>query len=196
MKLNEENHPGICSVCSVRPFFIAVFAGLSCLICVSCHTSRQVSQVSTTERHEVFDSIAETDTCSVVGNTTFIDSATVNIQESRTDTIRIDRDSVGRPTLIIWSRNSNFIGRLTDANFSKLNLTRSHTTAERKTTGTVDHTDKKEKESTTEIHSFLSIATVIGWIFLSLILIYLIYILIVNLWPHLKKLISSRLLKK
>lgn len=166
---------------------LLLIAGLLCLVCGSCRSSSKVASLSTAELHEVSDTVAAIDTLCVTATNTGTDTASAIIREARRDTIRIDRDSVGRPKVIIWSGAADFQGQFTLKELSHFNLTGFHSSVHSQNTATLDHFDEEEKESTTEIHATLPIATVTYWVLLSLVVIYLIYIVVTNLWPHMKK---------
>lgn len=192
MKIYEA-HKNIYRVSSSRAGVVVLSGVILCIICVGCRSSRSISQISTTERHEVFDNTSATDSLDLTGSVEEADTAAVNINESSNDTIKIERDDAGRPVLIVWNHNANLLGTFGSSKISDLAFTGFHTADRNKSTGTVDDLDQKKEESKTEIDPALPLEKIIGPIILGLVIIYVIYVIIADgIWPSLKKSIFSR----
>ncbi len=196
MKKYEVNK-SIYRVSSLRAGAIVLYCVILCCLCVGCRSSRSISQSSTTERHEIFDNTAVGDTLDLTGSVAESDTAAASINENSTDTIRIERDDAGRPVLVIWNHNANLLGTFGSSKISDLAFTGFHSSESHETSGTVDDIDQKKEESKTEIDPALPLEKFIGPILLGLVILYVIYVIIVDgIWPHLKKLISTRLSNK
>lgn len=164
-----------------------------CWLSTGCRSSRTASQISTTERHEVFDSTSAVDTLDLTGSVASADTASVNITESSNDTIKIERDDAGRPVLVIWNHNANLLGTFGSSKNYDLDFTRFHSSDENKSAGTEDNLEHKAEESKTEIDPSIPIDFIVGPIMLGLVIIYVIYVMIADgLWPSLKKSIFSK----
>lgn len=187
MKIYEV-HKNIYRVSSLRAGIIFLSGVILCFMCVGCRSSRSISQISTTERHEVFDNTIATDSLDLTGSVEEADTAAVNINESRNDTIKIERDDAGRPVLIVWNHNANLLGTFGSSRISDLTFTGFHTTDRNKSTGTVDDIDQKKEESKTAIDPALPLKKIIVSILLGLVILYVIYVIITDgIWPSLKK---------
>lgn len=192
-----EVYKSIRRVSSLRPVAIVFYCVALCFLCVCCRTTRSVSQSSTTERHEVFDNKTASDTLDLTGSVVQSDTASVSINETSNDTIKIQRDEAGRPILIIWNHDANLLGAFKNSKLSNLDFTGFHTSGRNKSTGTVDDLDQKKEESKTEIDPSLPLEKIIGLILIGLAILYVIYVIIADgVWPHLKKSIFSRLSNK
>jgi len=175
-------------VSALRAVAIVLYCAVFCMVCYSCKSSRAVSQISTTERHEVFDNIAAADTLDLTGAIAESDTAAVNIKENSNDTIKIERDDAGRPVLIVWNHNANLLGTFGRSTFSDLDFTGFHTSGRSESAGTVDDFNKKEEESKTEIDAAIPLETLIGLPLLGLVILYILYVIIADgVWPKLKK---------
>lgn len=191
--MTNHEHIKILHVRDLRTAAIVLYCCCLGLVCYNCKSSRTVSQSSTTERLEVFDSITETVAGNIAGFVNDRDSSTAHIKELIDDTIRIERDTTGRPILIIRTFAANYSGFFGNSKFSDIGFTGLHTSTRNQSAGTVDHIDQKEEERATEINPVISIETIIGSALLGMVIIYLIYILISDIiWPRLKKSIFSR----
>ena len=178
----------ILQVRALRVAAVVLYCSILGFLCYNCKSSRTVSQSSTTERHGVFDSTSETAESNIAGSVNGRDSSTAHIKELIDDTIRIERDTTGRPILIIRTLAANYFGSFGCSTFSDIGFTGFHTSARNQSAGTVDHIDQKEEKRATEINPVIPIETIIGSVLLELVIIYLIYILISNvIWPRLKK---------
>lgn len=192
MKIYEA-HKNIYRVSSSRAGVVFLSGVILCVMCVGCRSSRSISQISTTERHEVFDNTSATDSLDLTGSVEEADTAAVNINENSNDTIKIERDEAGRPVLIVWHHNANLLGTFGSSKIYDLAFTGFHTSGRNKSTGTVDDLDQKKEESKTEIDPALPLEKIIGPIILGLVILYVIYVIIADgIWPSLKKSIFSR----
>jgi len=110
-----------------------------------------------------------------------------NVRADERGRVEIERDSAGRPTVIIW----NYDWRLHGANtmqtekckwFYGLNATR-HSEASGKT----DTDTKKKKETKTEVDPSIPLETLIGTALLGFTVLYVIYVIIADhVWPWIK----------
>ena len=165
--------------------FIAfvLFCGLALLF--SCSTTRHTDTVTT---------VAARDTT----HTHFLDSATTTAEIGRaefrdtikqtdrvTGTLKIERDTAGRPVLFIW--NTSALMQTTagqkwhfDANFNR------HTSSVRTDTAATRAEDiQKEEKKATKIGPRLE--DYIGAGLLLFVILYVIYVIIENLWQSRKK---------
>ena len=192
MKIYEV-HKSIYRVSSLRAGVVVLCGVILCIMCIGCRSSRSVSQISTTERHEVFDNTSATDSLDLSGSVEQADTAAVNINESSNDTIKIERDTAGRPVLIVVNHNANLQGSISDSKIYNLDFSGSHTSEYSESTGTVDNFDQKKEESKTEIDTAIPLKKIIISILLGPVILYVIYIIITHkIWPTLKKSIFSR----
>ena len=187
----HDSYKSICSVNSLRAVAIVLYfvcCVIFCFLCVCCRSTRSVSQSSTTERHEVFNNKTAADTLDLTGSVVQNDTTAVSINETSNDTIKIQRDEAGLPVLIIWNHDANLLGTFKNSKLSNLDFTGFHTSGRNESAGTVDDLQQKKEESKTEIDPSLPLEMIIGPILLGLVILYVIYVIIVDeVWPSLKK---------
>lgn len=176
----------ICRISALRIAVVILYCAILGYVCVSCHSSRSASRVSTTDYHAVFDTVAAVDSIDMSRSFLSTDSTTVNIVQNDVDTIRIIRDDDGRPILIVRSHASDLLWTLDRSLFSSFDLTGLHTSGRSSTTGTVDRFEQAEEEKSTKIDPVLPLEHIIGGGLLFLVILYVIYLIVKEVWPKIK----------
>lgn len=165
--------------------FIAfvLFCGLALLF--SCSTTRHTDTVTT---------VAARDTT----HTHFLDSATAAEEIHRgevrdtlqkgehiTGSLKIERDTAGRPVLYIWDTSALMrTATVQEYEFAGLSIGRGHYRATDTTTTTAEDIQKEEKKAT-KVGAPLE--DYIGAGLMLFVILYVIYVIIENLWQSRKK---------
>ncbi len=178
----------------MKRYDILFACGLVCLVAVctgllfSCRSTKEA--VEETAIREVSESSAD----STFNATATAEKATENRADSsnvRADgrgRVEIERDSAGRPVVIIWNYGWRLQGQNTmQTETGKwsygLNATRHSGTS-----GKTDTDTKKKKEAKTEMDPSIPLETIIGVSLLAFMVFYIIYIVITDrIWPWIKE---------
>lgn len=165
--------------------FIAfvLFCGLALLL--SCSTTRHTDTVTTVAARDTTHThfLDSTATAAEIGRVELRD--TIQQSDRVTGTLKIERDTAGRPVLFIW--NTSALMQTTagqkwnfDANFNR------HTSSVRTDTAATRAEDiQKEEKAATKIGPRLE--DYIGAGLMLFVILYVIYVIIENLWQSRKK---------
>lgn len=163
---------------------------VSCLICIcvgilsGCRSTKKVIEETTIQ--EVSESSADStfNTAATTEKTTETRADSSNVRADERGRVEIERDSAGRPIVVIWNYDWHLQGTNTLQTekgkwFNGLN-TSYHSEASRKT----DTDTKKKKETETEMDTSIPLEFRIGW---TIVLLLIIFYTADAIWRKIKK---------
>lgn len=169
--------------------YVLVCLAAACLgILFSCRSTKEV--VEETSIQAVSESSADStfNATATAEKTTENRADSSNVRADERGRVEIERDSAGRPVVIIWNHDwrlqgNNTMQTETGKWFYGLNSTR-HSEA----TGKTDTDTKKKKEAKTEVDPSIPLETIVGMCLLAFMVLYPIYVVIADhVWPCIKK---------
>ncbi|OKY84248.1 MAG: hypothetical protein BHV69_09470 [Bacteroidales bacterium 52_46] len=158
---------------SNRAFICAcVVAGL---IAGGCRSSRNVVQESETIEHNEFNTSEKNESVHSEANDSICQRDTIKGGAGECGRIDIERDTAGRPVVILWEINSNFSAEVSTETLKKsiFDLRGSSDNAE--TSGSVDSVTQKKEEAKTDVKIGIPLGSIIGWGLVAMVVIYLMY---------------------
>ncbi len=166
----------------------AVFVCLiACVLAGGCRSSRNSVEETHREVHTSFKETFNADTVNTAATSSETQTDTATIRTDERAVISLKRDSTGR-IIEIYTASSAKIkanyARKTDRDrwFYGLNATRYSETAD-----SVDSVTEKKEETQKEINASIPLESLIGSALLSLVVLYVIYVIIADhLWPWIK----------
>lgn len=165
---------------SNRAFICAcVVAGL---IAGGCRSSRNVVQESETIGHNEFNTSEKNESVHSAANDTICQRDTIKGGAGERGRIDIERDTAGRPVVILWTINSNFSAEASTETLKKgiFDLRGSSNNAE--ASGSVDSLTQKKEETTEEINVGIPLECLIGWSIVGLLILFYTGDYIYRLW--------------
>lgn len=141
-----------------------------------CKSYKKAVEETRTESHYTGRDSTRVDSVLVRESERSSQGDTTSVSADLHGSVEIKRDTVGRPIKIIWTRSaivSTLSKRDKEAQnwFYGLNATRYS-----ESTGAVDSIDEKKEEVTEIVDTRISLENIIGSTFITLVIVYLIYI--------------------
>lgn len=168
-----------------------------CLVCIaaaclgilfSCRSTKEVVEETTIQAVSEYSADSTFNAAATAEKTTENRADSSNVRADERGRVEIERDSAGRPIVILWNLDWRLQGKNTMQTekgkwFYGLNATR-HSEASGKT----DTDTKKKKETKTEVDPSIPLETIIGTALLGFTLLYVIYVIIADhVWPWIKE---------
>lgn len=183
MKNGKYYHGYRLRALSNRAFICAcVVAGL---IAGGCRSSRNVVQESETIEHHEYNDTKKNESVHGEANDSICQRDTIKGGTGERGRIDIERDTAGRPVVILWAINSNFSAEASTETLKKgiFDLRGSSDNAE--ASGSVDSFTEKKEETSKEYEALPRIDALIGaglMVFLVVILVYILFTDVVLPW--------------
>lgn len=167
-----------------------------CLVCIaaaclgilfSCRSTKEVVEETTIQAVSESSADSTLHATATAEKTTENRADSSNVRADERGRVEIERDSAGRPVVILWNLDWRLQGNNTMQTekgkwFYGLNSTR-HSEASGKT----DTDTKKKKEAKTEVDPSIPLETLIGTALLGFTVLYVIYVIIADhVWPWIK----------
>lgn len=160
-----------------------LLCGLALLL--SCSTTRHTETVTTVETRDTTQVhlLDSTTTAAEIYRAEIRD--TLQQTERDTGTLKIERDTAGRPILFIWTRSTLIHSTsVKNFDFDRLFAGRTYSSATDSTATRAENIEKEEKKAT-KIGPRLE--DYIGAGLLAFVILYVIYVIIENLWRNRNK---------
>lgn len=159
---------------------------VACLIAGGCRSSRNVVQESETIEHNEFNTSEKNESVHSEANDTICQRDTIKGGAGERGRIDIERDTAGRPVVILWDINSNFSAEASTETLKKgiFDLRASSNNAE--ASGSVDSLTQKKEEITEEINVGIPLECLIGWSIVGLLILFYTGDYIYRLWKKRK----------
>lgn len=141
-----------------------------------CRSSRNVVEETTTVEHHNSESYDANDSISSAAADTLYRRETNRGSAGERGRIDIERDSAGRPVVILWTVNSDFSGSTEAISFETGLFTLRGSSSSSASSDAVDSLSEKTEETKKEINTSIPLETLIGYGLLWLVVIYLIYV--------------------
>lgn len=155
---------------------------VACLIAGGCRSSRNVVQESETIEHNEFNTSEKNESVHSEANDTICQRDTIKGNSGERGRIDIERDTAGRPVVILWAVNSNFSAEASTETLKKGIFDLRGSTNNAEASGSVDsHTEKKE-ETTEEVKVGIPLECLIGWSIVAAVILFYIGDYIYRLW--------------
>lgn len=143
----------------------AAVAGL----CGGCRSIHNTSGHTAVETHDTYRNNSDNGSLESDVSTTDYDVATRDLDAIESGRIEIQRDSAGRPVVIVWNRDfglSDFAARFNWSDYGiKCVSSEDHSSA----AGSVDSVDEKTEETTTEVDASLHVNEIVMSILITLL---------------------------
>lgn len=160
---------------------------VACVVAGGCRSSRNMVQESTTVEHSEFNTSEENKSVHSEADDSIYQREAISGSSGERGRIDIERDSAGRPIVILWTFNSNFLSENYSDTFRKNLFTFRGSSGSAQSSGAVDSVTEKKEETQEEINASISLDSLIGSGLLSLVIMYVVYVLIADhLWPWIK----------
>lgn len=160
-----------------------LLCGLTLLL--SCSTSRHAETAATIETRDTtrIHSLDSTTTAEEIHRGEVRD--TVQKGEHITGSLKIERDTAGRPVLYIWDTSALMrTATVQEYEFAGLSIGRGHYRATDTTTTTAEDIQKEEKKATkvgAPLEDYIGVGLIL------FVILYVIYVIIENLWRNRNK---------
>lgn len=170
---------------SNRAFICAcVVAGL---IAGGCRSSRNVVQESETIEHNEFNTSEKNESVHSEANDSICQRDTIKSSAGERGRIDIERDTAGRPVVILWNVNTNFSAEASTETLKKgiFDLRGSSNNSE--ASGSVDSVTKEKEEVTKEVKVGIPLECLIGWSIVILLILFYAGDYIYRIWKRKRK---------
>lgn len=160
---------------------------VACLIAGGCRSSRNVVQESETIEHNEFNTSEKNESVHSEANDTICQRDTIKGGAGERGRIDIERDTAGRPVVILWAINSNFSAEASTETLKKgiFDLRGSSNNAE--ASGSVDSVTEKKEEITKEVKVGIPLECLIGWSIVILLILFYTGDYIYRIWKRKRK---------
>lgn len=165
----------LCSLANQTLLCACVIAGLAT---GGCRSSRSVVQETETVEHHEYNASEKNESFHGEASDSIHQRDSVKGSAGERGRIDIERDSTGRPVLILWSLYSDFKAEAATETLGKGLFTLRGSSFSSETSGSVDSLTEKKEEATEEIEAGLPLKRLITSGLAALILFYLIYRLV------------------
>lgn len=165
---------------SNRAFLCACI--VACLIVGGCRSSRSVVQESETVEHNEFSQSEANESVHSEANDTICQRDTIKGGAGERGRIDIERDTAGRPVVILWAINSNFSAEASTETLKKGIFDLRGSTNNAEASGSVDSLAQKKEETTEEINVGIPLECLIGWSIVGLLILFYTGDYIYRLW--------------
>lgn len=165
---------------------------LACLVTGSitggCRSSRNVVEETTAVEHHNSESYDTNDSISGAASDSICRRETNRGSAGERGRIDIERDSAGRPVVIVWAVNSDF-SAYTEALSHETGLfTLRGSSSSSANTDAVDSLTEKTEETKEEVNPAIPLETLIGSSLLLLVIFYVLFVIVGDhLWPWIKQ---------
>ena len=143
-------------------------------LCGGCRSTHNTSGHTAVEIHDTYRVHSENDSMEAAVSTTDYDVENRDLEASERGRIEIQRDSAGRPMVIVWNRDfglSDFTARFNRSDYGiKCVSSEDHSSA----AGSVDSVDEKTEKTTTEVDASLHMNKIVMSILIMLLAVVLI----------------------
>lgn len=163
---------------------------LACLITGSivggCRSSRSVVQEIETTEHRATESYDTNDSIFSEANDSICQRETIKGSSGERGRIDIERDTAGRPVVILWAVNSDFSAEASTESLGKgiFNLRSSSHHSE--ASDSVDSVTQKKEETTKEVKVGIPLECLIGWSIVAAMILFYTGDYIYRLWKKRK----------
>lgn len=160
---------------------------VTCLLAGGCRSSRNMVQETTTVEHREFDATERADSLAAEQSDSIHQRGAVCGGSVECGRIDIERDTTGKPVVIYWTVNTDFSATTSAETLAKNFFTLRGSSSSAQTSGAVDSVSEKKEETQEEINPAIPLESLIGSALLSLVVLYVIYVIIADhLWPWIK----------
>lgn len=160
-----------------------VIAGL---VAGGCRSSRSVVQETETVEHQYSESHEINDSISIASGGTICQRDTIKGYAGERGRIDIERDSTGRPTVILWNVNTDFSTEAATETLGKGLFTLRGSSNDTETSGSVDSVTQKEEEVKEEVKVGIPLECLIGWSIVAALILFYTGNYIYRLWKKRK----------
>ena len=136
---------------------------VACLIAGGCRSSRNVVQESETIEHNEFNTSEKNESVHSEANDTICQRDTVKGGAGERGRIDIERDTAGRPVVILWNVNTNFSAEASMETLKKGIFDLRGSSNNTRASGSVDSITQKKEEVTQEVDVSPSVGLVVLW---------------------------------
>lgn len=157
---------------------------VTCLIAGGCRSSRNVVQKSETTEHKEFSAYEKNDSVRGESSDTICQRDTVKGSSGECGRIDIERDTAGRPVVILWKINSDFSAEASSETLKKGLFDLRGASGSTQTSGTVDSVAQTKEETTQEVKAGFPLECLIGWGIVAFLVIYYTSDLIYRIWKR------------
>lgn len=146
-------------------------------------------QETETVEHNEFSTFEKNESVYSEANDSICQRDTIKGDTRERGRIDIERDTAGRPVVILWAINSNFSAEASTEILEKGIFDLRGSSSSARNSGDVDSVSKKKEEAQEEINPAIPLEYLIGSSLLLLVIFYAILVKIGDyLWPWLKNL--------
>lgn len=164
--------------------FTVICLLVSLSLVTACHSTRRISEDTHAEQHFTSSADSTFNAAATAERTTESRSDFSNVRADERGRVEIERDSAGRPVVIIWNHNWRLQGNnaiQTETGKLSAEVNASHHS---EASGMVDSDTSKKEETTVAVDPALPVKCAVGVLF-GIVLLYL----SLNFsWPWIKKL--------
>lgn len=155
---------------------------VACLIAGGCRSSRNAVQESETIEHNEFNTSEKNESVHSEANDTICQRDTIKGGAGERGRIDIERDTAGRPVVILWAINSNFSAEASTETLKKGIFDLRGSTNNAEASGSVDSITEKKEETTEEINVGIPLEWLIGWSIVGIMILFYTGDYIYRLW--------------
>lgn len=157
---------------------------VACLIAGGCRSSRNLVQETDTVEHIEFNASEGNESFHSEANDSIYQRDTIKSSAGERGRIDIERDTAGRPVVILWSVNTNFSAEASSKKLETSFFTLRGSTNSSEASGSVDSVTKKKEEVTKEVKVGIPLECLIGWSIVILLIVFYTGDYIYRLWKR------------
>ncbi len=160
--------------------FVLCLVGLCSGLFGACRSTKEATEETTMQAVSAYSADSAFNAAVTAEKTAENRTDSSDVRADERGRVEIERDSAGRPTLIVWNldwhiRGKNTLQTETGRRLYGLNASR-HSEASGKT----DTDTKKTKETKTEVDTSMPLETLVGAAIFGFAVLYIIYVIIVD----------------
>lgn len=157
------------------------------LLAGGCRSSRSVVQETETIEHIEFNTSEGNESVHSEANDSICQRDTIKSSAGERGRIDIERDTAGRPVVILWNVNTNFSAEASTETLKKgiFDLRGSSNNSE--ASGSVDSVTKEKEEVTKEVKVGIPLECLIGWSIVILLILFYAGDYIYRIWKRKRK---------
>lgn len=159
---------------------------IACLVAGGCRSSRSIVQETEAIEHHEYNDTEKNESFHGEANDTICQRDSIKGSAGERGRIDIERDSTGRPVVILWNVNSDFSAEASTETLGKGLFTLRATSNKSEASDSVDSVTQKKEETTKEVKVGIPLECLIGWSIVAAMILFYTGDYIYRLWKKRK----------